>query len=343
MRSTIPIGPLMTDIEGKELLEQEKNFLKQACVGGVILFARHYESPEQIKELIGSLRAAADKPLLVAVDHEGGRVQRFREGFSRLPPVRSFLDKTDCFDEALRLSELAGWLMAIELRSVGVDFSFAPVLDVDCGISEIIGDRSFSENPEQAGRLAAAYRNGMNRAGMAAVGKHFPGHGSVAPDSHIAIPEDDRAFELIEQHDLPPFKKLIDEGLEGIMPAHIIYRQIDDCPAGFSRKWIKQILRQQLGFEGVIFSDDLSMEGASCVGDYPQRARTALNAGCDMVLVCNDSDATHEVLNGNCLAQNGDESSKRLETMVGRFPVDREKLLTSKEWQQSVVQIEALL
>lgn len=338
----MPIGPLMTDIEGKEPLEQEKNFLKQEAVGGVILFARHYDSPEQIKALICSLRAAAGGPLLVAVDHEGGRVQRFREGFSRLPAARNFLDKTDSFDEALRLSELAGWLMAIELRSVGVDFSFAPVLDVDCGISEIIGDRSFSEKPEQVGRLAAAYRRGMNRAGMAAVGKHFPGHGSVAPDSHIAIPEDERAFKLIEQHDLPPFKALIDEGLEGIMPAHIIYRQIDELPAGFSEKWLGQILRQQLGFKGVIFSDDLSMEGASCVGDYPQRARAALQAGCDMVLVCNDAEATQAVLNGNCLLSNR-ESSKRLETMIGRFPVDRDTLLASREWQHSVEQIGALL
>lgn len=342
MISTIPIGPLMTDIEGKELAEHEKAFLKQESVGGIILFSRHYDSPEQIRDLICSLRAAAGKPLLVAVDHEGGRVQRFRAGFTRLPAARSFLDKSDSFDEALRLSELAGWLMAIELRSVGVDFSFAPVLDVDCGISKIIGDRSFSENPEQVGLLTSAYRKGMNRAGMAAVGKHFPGHGSVAPDSHIAIPEDDRTFDLIAQHDLPPFKKLVDEGLEGIMPAHIIYRQIDDKPAGFSEKWIKAVLRHQLGFNGVIFSDDLSMEGASCVGDYPQRAREALKAGCDMVLVCNDSAATNEVLEGNCLEANK-ESAKRLEMMVGRFPVDRQKLLSSKEWQQAAKEIEALL
>jgi beta-N-acetylhexosaminidase len=342
MISTTPIGPLMTDIKGKELTENEKEFLKQESVGGIILFSRHYDSPEQIRDLICSLRAASGKPLLIAIDHEGGRVQRFREGFTRLPAARSFLDKSDNFDEALRLSELAGWLMAIELRSVGVDFSFAPVLDVDCGISEIIGDRSFSENPGQVGMLTSAYRKGMNRAGMAAVGKHFPGHGSVAPDSHIAIPEDSRTFDLIAQHDLPPFKKLVDEGLEGIMPAHIIYRQIDDKPAGFSEKWIKAILRHQLGFNGAIFSDDLSMEGASCVGDYPQRAREALKAGCDMVLVCNDSAATNEVLNGNCLEANK-ESPKRLEMMAGRFPVDRQKLLASKEWQQAAEEIEALL
>ncbi len=342
MRSTTALGPLMTDIEGQTILKSEKNFLKQKSVGGIILFARHYESPQQVQSLIKEIREAAGKPLLIAVDHEGGRVQRFREGFSRLPAARHFLDKTANFDEALRLSELAGWLMAIELRSVGVDFSFAPVLDVDCGISEIIGDRSFSTEPDQVASLAVAYRNGMNRAGMAAVGKHFPGHGSVAPDSHIAIPEDERTFDLIEQHDLPPFKKLIAEGLEGIMPAHIIYRQFDDKPAGFSEKWIGTVLRKQLGFKGAIFSDDLSMEGASSVGDYPERARVALKAGCDMVLVCNDSVATQEVLNGNCLAQSA-ASSGRLAAMLGRFPVDRKALLESKVWQQSVEQVEALL
>jgi beta-N-acetylhexosaminidase len=342
MMPTTAIGPLMTDIEGQTLLESEKEFLKQKSVGGIILFARHYESPQQVQSLVKEIREAAGKPLLIAVDHEGGRVQRFREGFSRLPAARHFLDKTAHFEEALRLSELAGWLMAIELRSVGIDFSFAPVLDVDCGISEIIGDRSFSTEPDEVASLAVAYRKGMNRAGMAAVGKHFPGHGSVAPDSHIAIPEDERTFDLIEQHDLPPFKRLIEAGLEGIMPAHIIYHQVDDKPAGFSEKWIATILRKQLGFKGAVFSDDLSMEGASSVGGYPERARVALKAGCDMVLVCNDSAATQEVLNGNCLTQSR-ASSERLASMLGRFPVDRKALLESKVWQQSVEQVEALL
>lgn len=342
MRSTTPFGPLMIDIEGISLQKWEKHQLKQGAVGGVILFARHYESPEQIKELILELRSTVGHEILVAVDHEGGRVQRFREGFTRLPAARHFLQKTGDFDEALRLSELAGWLMAIELRSVGIDFSFAPVLDVDCGLSEVIGDRAFSDQPEQVGKLATAYRQGMNRAGMAAVGKHFPGHGSVALDSHCAIPEDGRSFTEIEEHDLIPFTMLFKEGLEGIMPAHVIYNQIDEKPAGFSERWIGQLLRNQLGFNGAIFSDDLSMEGAACMGNYPQRAKAALQAGCDMVLVCNNPAGTAAVLDGNCL-QSTAESHERLSRMAGQFLVDRKALLESREWQQATERVGALV
>lgn len=342
MRSTTFLGPLMIDIEGTCLQKLEKYQLKQEAVGGVILFARHYESPEQIKELILELRSTAARDILVAVDHEGGRVQRFRTGFTKLPAAAHFLQKTEDFSEALSASELAGWLMAIELRAVGIDFSFAPVLDVDCGLSKVIGDRAFSNRPEQVGKLAIAYRQGMNRAGMAAVGKHFPGHGSVAPDSHFAIPEDNRSFAEIEAHDLIPFIMLFEAGLEGIMPAHVIYNQVDSKPAGFSEQWVGKLLRNQLKFGGAIFSDDLSMEGAACMGDYPQRAKAALQAGCDMILVCNNPAGTAAVLDGNCL-QTMAESNERLSRMVGRFPVDREALMRSGEWQQAVELVTALV
>lgn len=238
----------MLDVEGLTLAQHEQEKINHPNTGAVILFARNYQDPEQIAALIDSIRAARQGDILIAVDQEGGRVQRFQNGFTRLPPAASYA-------QAPELAESAGWLMAAELLAVGVDFSFAPVLDVDCGVSQIIGNRAFSTDPDLATRLAGLFRKGMNAAGMAATGKHFPGHGAVALDSHLTLPTDERDLDSLRVKDLLPFKQLILEGLEGIMPAHVVFPNIDPNPAGFSPFWIQQILRRELNFNGVVFSE----------------------------------------------------------------------------------------
>jgi len=293
------LGPVMLDVAGTQLTAEERERLAHPHAGGVILFSRNYESPAQVAALVAEIHALREPRLLVAVDHEGGRVQRFREGFTRLPPARRF---GDIYDEnpkrAKRLAHTAGWLMAAELLAVGVDFSFAPVLDLDRGISSVIGDRAFHARADAVADLATSYVGGMTEAGMAATGKHFPGHGGCAPDSHVAAPIDERAYADIALEDLVPFARLIENGLAGIMPAHVIFPRVDDQPAGYSRVWLRDVLRARLGFQGVIFSDDLSMEGAKGVGGMVDRAQAALAAGCDMVLVCNDPSGAARVLDG---------------------------------------------
>ncbi|MGB4498349.1 MAG: beta-N-acetylhexosaminidase [Methylococcaceae bacterium] len=325
-------GAVMLDIAGTTLADTEREIINHPNTGAVILFSRNYESPEQVTELIQSIRAARNGEILIAVDQEGGRVQRFQNGFTRLPPAALYENESE-------ISEIAGWLMAAELLAVGVDFSFAPVLDVDCGVSTIIGNRAFSQNAEKVTQLASEFRRGMNRAGMAATGKHFPGHGAVALDSHLTLPIDERNLTEIRQHDLQPFRQLIAEGLEGIMPAHVLYSQIDSQPAGFSDFWIQQVLRQELGFDGVVFSDDLSMEGAASVGSFSERAKVALNAGCDMVLVCNNPTAAIEVLDFLPIENNA-ERERRLQKMQGQFTLNREQLQASKIWQQAKFLVE---
>lgn len=316
----------MLDVAGLTLAQDEKEKLNHPNTGAVILFSRNYQNPEQVTELINSIRAARNGDILIAVDQEGGRVQRFQQGFTRLPPAASYAQTPE-------LAEPAGWLMAAELLAVGVDFSFAPVLDIDCGVSEIIGNRSFSTDPALATRLSSSFRKGMNEAGMAATGKHFPGHGAVALDSHLTLPVDDRDLDEIRAKDLLPFKQLIEEGLEGIMPAHVVYPKVDPNPAGFSPFWIQQILRKELNFNGTVFSDDLSMEGAASVGGFPERARLAQLAGCDMILVCNNPTAAEQVLEVLPITQDP-LREQRLTRMQGRQQLNREQLMQTEKWHK---------
>ena len=291
------LGPLMLDVHGTTLTGDDRQRLSHPLVGGVILFKRNYENPPQLEQLTTDIRALKSPPLLIAVDHEGGRVQRFREGFTRLPPMRALGEIYDQHPHQARtLARETGYVLAAELRAHGVDLSFAPVLDLDFGVSSVIGDRAFHRDPQAVIELSHALMLGMKDAGMAACGKHFPGHGYIAADSHVAIPVDERDYADIALHDLLPFKALIDMGMAAIMPAHVIYSKVDNAPAGFSRFWLKNILRNELKFQGMVFSDDLTMEGASVAGDITMRTRAALEAGCDMALICNRPDLADEVL-----------------------------------------------
>jgi len=297
MTLQIPLGPVMADVAGLRLEDADRRRLSHPLLGGIILFARNFESPAQLKLLTAEIRALRTPELLICVDHEGGRVQRFREGFTAIPPMRKIgqlwdLDRA----AAVRAAESAGHVIGVELGAHGVDFSFAPVLDLDYGASSVIGDRAFHASPEAVGALGAAVVRGLHSAGMGAVGKHFPGHGYATADSHVAIPSDDRSFEEIMASDVAPYRPSIAAGLAGVMPAHVIYTAVDPLPAGFSGFWLKDVLRKQLGFDGMIFSDDLSMEGASAAGGMVERAMAALDAGCDVVLVCNAPEAADTLL-----------------------------------------------
>lgn len=327
----LAIGPVMIDIAGHSLTALDREKIAHPNTGALILFSRNYESPRQIAELIRAIRNARNGDILIAVDQEGGRVQRFQTGFTRLPAAARYAERPD-------LAEAAGWLMASEILAVGADFSFAPVLDVDCGVSTIIGDRSFSQNPEQAADLAGKFRAGMRAAGMAATGKHFPGHGAVALDSHLDLPVDDRSLDDIRRQDLVPFRCLIAAGLEAVMPAHVLYPQVDRYPAGFSEVWLQRILREELGFDGAIFSDDLSMAGAASIGDFNERAGLAQQAGCDMLLVCNDPAAAEQVLD-NLPSSGNDKREQRLQAMRGRSSLGLDDLPAHPQWRQFSQQI----
>tara|TARA_R110002072_G_scaffold100107_2_gene220356 strand:- start:32156 stop:33223 length:1068 start_codon:yes stop_codon:yes gene_type:complete len=326
------LGPVMCDLRGLQLEVDEREMLMHPHVGGVILFTRNFESPEQMAVLCANIHELRQPHLLIAVDHEGGRVQRFREGFSRLPAC-ALLAEGRTSIEADSLAQQAGWLMAAELLAVGVDLSFAPVLDVGGKISQVIGDRAFHVNPDQVSSLARAYMRGMKEAGMAAVGKHFPGHGSVPEDSHVAIPYDRRQYQDIQMKDLIPFERMIRAGLPGLMPAHVIYPEVDEKPAGFSSIWIEQVLRKQLEFQGTVFSDDLSMKGAEIMGNYPQRAEAALRAGCDMVLACNNQEGAISILD-QAEVPSSIELQSRLIRMHGRFDKNLDELKQTQLWQE---------
>ncbi|ODU02595.1 MAG: beta-N-acetylhexosaminidase [Thiobacillus sp. SCN 63-1177] len=275
------LGPLMLDVAGTELTADDRRRLSHPLVGGVILFSRNYRDSTQLAALTAEIHALKSAPLLIGVDHEGGRVQRFREGFTRLPPMRSFGEIWNTHPQRARaLARETGYVLASELRAHGVDFSFAPVLDLDYGASSVIGDRAFHGNPHAVFELGQAVMLGMKDAGMAACGKHL----------------DERSLAAIAVADLVPFRLMIEAGLAAIMPAHVVYPQVDERPAGFSRIWLQQLLRRQLGFDGTIFSDDLCMAGAAVAGGVVERVAAALDAGCDMALVCNRPDLADEVL-----------------------------------------------
>jgi len=297
MRKTrLPLGPAVIDVVGPTLTDEDRNRLRHPAAGGVILFSRNYENPEQLSTLTTEIARLREPELLLCVDHEGGRVQRFREGFSAIPPMRTLGKLWDRDRDAARETARAiAYVVGAELAAHGVDFSFAPVLDLDYGSSSVIGDRALHFDPTAVGALGACIVKGFADAGMGAVGKHFPGHGYAEADSHVAVPRDERKFADILKKDLVPFRATIEAGLAGVMPAHVIYGQVDAEPAGYSKHWLQEVLRGKLGFQGIIFSDDLSMEGASVAGGVPERARAALAAGCDMVLLCNDP-AGQEVL-----------------------------------------------
>ncbi len=281
----------MVDIAGLELSFEDRELLLEPAVGSVILFSRNYRDPAQLDALVKSIQALRSPSLLLAVDQEGGRVQRFRSGFTPLPPLRSLGRRYDADRrEALELAHLHGWLMASEVRASGVDFSFAPCVDLDYGVSEIIGDRALHADAAAVSALAVAYIGGMREAGMAATAKHFPGHGAVVADSHVALPVDRRSSADLSV-DLGPYRLLFENRLAGVMAAHVVFPEVDELPASLSRRWIQGVLRDELHFHGCVFADDLSMAGAAAFGGIHERVSRALAAGCDVLPVCNDRPA----------------------------------------------------
>jgi len=329
-------GPVMIDLAGPDLTPEDRELVLHPATGGVILFSRNFVSPRQLYRLVQAIHELRSPHLLVAVDQEGGRVQRFRKGLTELPPAACYLKRCAADEQTARQwAHELGWLMAAELRMLGIDFSFAPVLDLDMGVSSVIGDRSFGPEPRLAGRLAEAWMLGARAAGMISVGKHFPGHGGVAADSHHDLPVDSRTLDELERMDLQPFARLIANGLEAIMPAHVLYSTCDSQPAGFSRYWLQEVLRGRLGFNGAIFSDDLSMAAAQQAGDYASRARRALEAGCDMLLVCNNRAGALEVLEA-LVDYHDPVAQSRTARLHGRPAASLERLREDPRWHQAV-------
>ena len=336
------LGPLMVDLCADCLSVQERMLLVSPQVGGVILFSRNFTSVEKLAALISEIHELRHPRLLIAIDQEGGRVQRLREGFTQLPAIKLL---GDMYDEnptrACELTEITGWLMAAELRSIGIDFSFAPILDLNYGVSQVIGDRAFHKEPEIVSTLALRYMHGMRKAGMQAVGKHFPGHGAVIADSHIDLPTDSREYQDIFMQDIVPFQRMSNSGLAGIMSAHVVYEKVDNQVATYSKKWLATVLRQQLEFKGVIFSDDLSMKAADCSTEYLARTHKALQAGCDMVLICNASEQACQVAE-KLENYNNPTSQIRLARMHGgKNPLSYLDLRNSEKWRHAVSQVES--
>lgn len=323
----------MVDLPGTQVAPEDLDILRHPLVGGVILFTRNYTDPEQLRALVAAIHAARSPALIVGVDHEGGRVQRFRSGFSVLPPLRRIGHEYDLDARAgLDLARHMGWLMAVELRACAVDLSFAPCVDLDYGVSEVIGDRAFHSKAAAVSQLAMAYMTGMRDAGMAATAKHFPGHGAVVADSHTAAPVDRRPLVDLED-DLMPYQRLIANGLPAVLASHVLFPSVDDAVASVSPRWIRDVLRGDLGFKGVVFTDDMSMAGAAVAGDIVVRSKRALAAGSDMVLICNSRPSVITVLE-QLDVEPEPASHMRLVRMRGRDGLPREELMASARWQE---------
>jgi beta-N-acetylhexosaminidase len=330
-----PLGPAVIDVVGTVLTDEDRERLRHPAAGAVILFARNYESPEQLDALIHEIRKLREPELLIGVDHEGGRVQRFRSSFTAIPAMRE-LGKLWDRDKVLasEVARGAAYIIGAEIGAHGLDFSFAPVLDLDYGGASVIGDRALHFDPNAVGALASAIIQGFADAGMAAVGKHFPGHGFAQADTHHDVARDDRAFSEIWKKDITPYRAALQAGLAAVMPAHVIFSQCDAEPAGYSKYWLQEILRGKLAFQGVVFSDDLSMAGASTVGGPPERARAALAAGCDMVLLCNDPAGQNVRLES--LKDVPPPDAERLERMRKKGGRDLRKSVAYREAQHSL-------
>ena len=340
MTAKMLLGPVMGDVEGLVLTEADRVRLLHPLMGGVILFARNYQNPEQLKVLTAEIRALRAPRLMIVVDHEGGRVQRFREGFTAIPPMRALGARWQTNpQEAKALAHDVGVVIGTELVAHGLDFSFAPVLDLDWGESGVIGDRAFGRDPATVAALAGGVIAGLRAVGAASCAKHFPGHGFVRADSHHEVPRDDRSFEAIAADDMAPFKSLADQ-FDSVMPAHIIFEKIDPMPAGFSAHWLKNVLRTQLGFQGVIFSDDLTMEGASVVGGDTARGMAALSAGCDMVLLCNEPARCDALLAG--LGAAGITATESLTAHLQRMHATNAVSLNDAEYLRAKAAVVAL-
>ena len=337
-RLKAPLGPVVLDPEGPVLTEADRRRLRHPAAGGVILFAHNYQSPEQLLALTADIAGLRDPELPICVDHEGGRVQRFTLGFTAIPPMRRLGVLWDRDREAARrASRAVGTVIAAELGAHGLDFSFTPVLDLDYGSSAVIGHRALHYDPHAVGALAAQMVEGLAAGGMSAVGKHFPGHGYAAADSHVAVPTDPRAAKEIFSKDLLPYRAAIKAGLAAVMPAHVIFPHADAEPAGYSKYWLQDVLRGQLGFDGLIFSDDLAMEGASTAGGIPERARAALAAGCDMVLLCQNPAGQDALL--DALASTAVAVPERIEKLRRRGGRDLRKSVAYREALESLREI----
>lgn len=325
---TLPPGPLMMDVQATRLSHDDRDLLRHPIVGGVVLFSRNYENPQQLRELITDMRRARPGPLLISVDHEGGRVQRFRDGFSRIPAMRQLGLLYDQQPQtALQLAADTGWLLASELGACGIDFSFTPVVDIDRQLCDAIGDRALHRSPLAVSALAAALLAGLHRAGFAGVIKHYPGHGGVSIDSHLALPRDARPLEVLEEHDILPFRCLCQQPRVAVMPGHVVYPLIDPMPASLSPHWLQQQLRGELGFNGPIISDDLHMNAATDFAGPNAAAPMAQSAGCDLLLVCNDRPAVIELLDSDALVCGDSQSVKRRLSLCARnSPTDEAEL-----------------
>lgn len=332
---------LLIDIKDKELTQEEVEILEHPLVSGLILFSRNFYDKAQVQALIKDIRHRVKKPLLITINQEGGRVQRFRDGFTKLPAMQSFSQLANNQAQAMQLAKESGWLMAAEMFALDIDLSFAPVLDLghEC---KAIGDRSFGQEPATILPVAEAFIDGMLEMGMATTGKHFPGHGHVLADSHLETPFDDRPQELIFKHDIIPFKELINKGkLSAIMPAHVVYTQCDSQPASGSSYWLKEVLRKQLNFNGVIFSDDLGMKGAGFMGNFVERSEKAIQAGCDLLLLCNEPEGVIQVLDGLKYQPTATQKERHL-SLMKRKNISWKELESSSRYQQAQLELTAL-